>query len=223
MTKKLITEQSEKLHSALVEAGVEAHLEHWDGHKHVDICIPESKIYIEVDGAQHLTNPSQIARDFMRDHYSDIDGFNTLHIPNEVVDNDLSRVVKAIVKLVNKIDHELDPLLKDYEKANNSHDWTNVEPFVHPDASYFFTDGTFLGLGEIKQAVSDTFARIQDETYTVSDIEWVVAEADVAVCRYSFHWKGVVDGETTEGSGRGTNVWKMTDGKWQIIHEHLSK
>lgn len=223
MAKKIITEQAKNLYQALVNEGVEASLEHWDGHKHVDICIPGSKIYIEVDGAQHLTNPSQIARDFMRDHYSDEDGFNTLHIPNEVIDSNLPKVVKAITKLVNKIDHELDPLLKDYEKANNSHNWINVEPFVHPDASYFFTDGTFVGIDEVKQAVSDTFTHIQDETYTVSDIEWVVSEDDVAVCRYSFYWKGIVEGKEAEGSGRGTNVWKKTDGKWQIIHEHLSK
>lgn len=223
MSKKVITEQAQKLHSELTNSGIDSELEYWDGHKHVDICIPGSKIYIEVDGSQHLTSPDQIARDFMRDHYSDVDGFNTLHIPNDVIDNDLTKVVKAITKLVHKISHDLDHLLKDYEEANNSHDWTNVEPFVHPDASYFFTDGTFTGIDEVKQAVSDTFARIQNETYSVSDIEWVVAGEDVAVCRYSFHWKGVVDGKETEGAGRGTNVWKKTDGKWQIIHEHLSK
>jgi len=224
MAKKIITEQAKKLHEALLNEGIEAELEYWDGHKHIDICIPASKIYIEVDGMQHFTNPDQMARDFIRDHYSDDDGFNTLHIPNAVIETDLYRVVNAIKKVVSKMGTgQYDQLLKDYEKANNSHDWTQVEPFVHPDASYFFTDGTFIGIEAVKQAVTDTFAHIQDETYSVSDIEWVVSDEYVAVCRYSFHWKGIVDGNETEGSGRGTNVWKKTDGKWQIIHEHLSK
>lgn len=224
MTKKIITEQSKMLHSALVGAGIEAKLECWDGHKHVDICIPSSKIYIEVDGIQHFTNPDQMARDFIRDHYSDDDGFSTLHIPNVVVETDLLKVVKAIKKVVYKLGTgHLDELLKDYEKANNSHDWNSVEPFVHSDASYFFTDGTFVGLEEVKRAISNTFARIQDEAYSVSDIEWIITDETVAVCRYTFHWKGVVNDKEAEGGGRGTNVWKKTNGKWQIIHEHLSK
>ncbi|MFT5036696.1 MAG: very-short-patch-repair endonuclease [Candidatus Azotimanducaceae bacterium] len=106
MAKKIITEQAKSLHSALVSEGIKAELECWDGHKHIDICIPTSKIYIEVDGMQHLTNPDQMARDFIRDHYSDEDGFNTLHIPNSVVESDLEKVVRAIKKVVNKINAE---------------------------------------------------------------------------------------------------------------------
>lgn len=100
MPKKIITEQSKNLHAALLKEGIEANIECWDGHKHVDICIPSSKIYIEVDGIHHLTNPDQIARDFIRDHYSDDNGFDTLHIPNFVVEKDLDKVVKAIKKVV---------------------------------------------------------------------------------------------------------------------------
>lgn len=103
MSKKIITIQAINLHSALTQAGIEAELEYWDGHKHIDICIPASKIYIEVDGMQHLTNPNQIARDFIRDHYSDVDGFNTLHIPNSVIEEDLNKVVSAIKKVVTKM------------------------------------------------------------------------------------------------------------------------
>lgn len=116
----------------------------------------------------------------------------------------------------------LDKLIKDYERANNSHEWANVEPFIHPKASYFFTDGTFIGIEEIKKAINDTFTRIQDETYKISDIEWIISGEEVAVCRYTFHWRGIVDGKSSEGHGRGTNVWKNADGVWQIIHEHLS-
>lgn len=112
MAKKIITEQSKKLHSALVDEGIEAELECWDGHKHVDICIPSSKIYIEVDGMQHFTNPDQMARDFIRDHYSDDDGFSTLHIPNVVVETDLHKVVKAIKKVVTRSQSSVRKTLK---------------------------------------------------------------------------------------------------------------
>lgn len=102
MAKNVVTEESKRLRTALLAQGVQAELECWDGHKHVDICIPTSKIYIEVDGMHHFTNPDQMARDFIRDHYSDDDGFNTLHIPNSVVATDLDKVVKAIKKVVEK-------------------------------------------------------------------------------------------------------------------------
>jgi ketosteroid isomerase-like protein len=118
---------------------------------------------------------------------------------------------------------KLDQLLRKYEKANNSHDWNNVAPFVHPNASYFFTDGTFNGIAEIKQAITNTFEKIKDEIYTISNVVWKVDSENVAVCIYDFHWKGVVDGQTKEGSGRGTNVWVNQENGWQIIHEHLSK
>ena len=90
------------LFDALTLSGVYAELEYWDGHKHVDIRIPDAYLYIEVDGLHHFTRPKQIARDFIRDHYSSNDGYNTLRIPNPVVEEYLDQVVKAIVEIVSK-------------------------------------------------------------------------------------------------------------------------
>jgi ketosteroid isomerase-like protein len=117
----------------------------------------------------------------------------------------------------------MDRLLKDYEKATNTHDWKQVASFVHPKATYFFTDGTFIGIEEVKTGVNRTFNKIKNEAYTVGNIQWIYQDENVAICTYNFYWKGMVDGTSKEGRGRGTNVWKNTDGKWQIIHEHLSK
>jgi very-short-patch-repair endonuclease len=89
------------LNSALIAVGIETVLEHWDGHKHVDIYIPKGKIYIEIDGPQHYTNPLQIVDDFKRDHYSDDDGFHTMHIPNEVVQKNAIQIARALKKMLN--------------------------------------------------------------------------------------------------------------------------
>ena len=117
----------------------------------------------------------------------------------------------------------LEKRLREYERANNSHIWENVEIFIHPKASYFFTDGTYNGIEEIKEAVQDTFEKIQDEVYTISNTKWVHADENVAICTYNFHWEGLIDGKPAQGSGRGTNVWIKTEEGWQVIHEHLSK
>ena len=44
--KKKSTPQTIALAEALEKRGVEFELEHWDGHKHVDMYIPKAQIYI---------------------------------------------------------------------------------------------------------------------------------------------------------------------------------
>ena len=100
MVKNQPTEKTIILNNALKAVGIETVLEHFDGHKHVDIYIPKGKIYIEIDGAHHYTNAIQMVTDFARDHHSDDDGFHTLRIPNEVVDKQAIKIARAIKKIV---------------------------------------------------------------------------------------------------------------------------
>jgi|SRR5580692_4477785 ketosteroid isomerase-like protein len=109
-----------------------------------------------------------------------------------------------------------------YEQANNSHDIARVMPMIAEDAVYWFSDGSYSGLDEIKGAIELTFDTIHDEVYQVGDLEWVALTADHAVCRYRFSWTGVIDGQPRAGQGRGTSVLVRRDGAWQMLHEHLS-
>ncbi|MFC5261985.1 DUF4440 domain-containing protein [Kribbella qitaiheensis] len=69
------------------------------------------------------------------------------------------------------------------------------------------------------EAIGDT---LQDEVYTISDVQWIFASPDCAVVRYRFRWVGYTNGERREGQGRGTNAMTKRNGRWQMIHEHLS-
>lgn len=100
--KPFVTPQTSELYEALVKMGVKASLEYPDGHKHVDIAILEARIFIEVDGLHHFTNSEQIERDFKRDHFSDGDDFDTIHIPNIVIEHHLQEVAQAIVEVVKR-------------------------------------------------------------------------------------------------------------------------
>lgn len=100
MVKNEPTKKTIVLNNALRAVGIETVLEHFDGHKHVDIYIPKGKIYIEIDGAHHYTDAYQMVTDFVRDHHSDDDGFHTLRIPNEVVDKQAIKIARAIRKIV---------------------------------------------------------------------------------------------------------------------------
>ena len=97
------TKWAVKLNEALNTVGVETKLEHSDGHKCVDIFIPKGNIYIEIDGIQHYTSAFHLSTDFVRDHYSDDEGFHTLRIPNEIVDKAAIKIARAIKKMINEV------------------------------------------------------------------------------------------------------------------------
>lgn len=100
--KKFITEQAKALCMALESKGIKVISEYNDnGYKHVDICLPDVKIFIEVDGLQHLTNFKQIISDFDRDYYSGKEHFDTLHIPNFVIKEHSHEIANAISQVVN--------------------------------------------------------------------------------------------------------------------------
>lgn len=117
---------------------------------------------------------------------------------------------------------ELTAFMACYEQANNRRDIDHVMAMIAEDATYWFSDGCYRGLAEIRGAIEQTFATIKDEVYEISELEWVVLAAGQAVCRYRFSWLGVVAGQPCSGQGRGTNVLVRRNGSWRMLHEHLS-
>jgi ketosteroid isomerase-like protein len=115
---------------------------------------------------------------------------------------------------------DLTEVMREYERANNTHHVENVLPFIAADASYWFSDGSHQGRDKIRLAIQATFDAIQD--YVIDDLTWVVVRSDAAVCRYRFSWTGIVKGESRSGIGRGTNVFIRPDGRWLIVHEQLT-
>ncbi len=109
-----------------------------------------------------------------------------------------------------------------YERATNTHDPARVAELVDKDAVYWFNDGSFLGIDAIQGALAKTWGFIQDETYRIADIRWIAEDETTAVCIYSFHWRGLVNGQVAEGKGRGTSVLRKINDEWKVAHEHLS-
>ncbi|MNW67553.1 hypothetical protein D3C74_461540 [compost metagenome] len=59
--------------------------------------------------------------------------------------------------------------------------------------------------------------------YRAEDVKWITTSKEQAICIYTYHWKGIYQGELAYGKGRATNVFVATlDGEWKLIHEHLS-
>jgi ketosteroid isomerase-like protein len=117
---------------------------------------------------------------------------------------------------------EAESFMVEYARRTNAHDVDRLRELIADDASYWFTDGSYEGVEAITAAVQRTFDEIQDEVYTISDVRWVCVSTDWAVARYRFHWVGSIGGQQREGRGRGTNAMAKRDGRWQMVHEHLS-
>src|SRR5580704_3827373 len=122
-----------------------------------------------------------------------------------------------------ELQNELDTFLKAYEQVVNSRDFSNVAPFIAEDATFWFTDGQFNGKTAIREAFESTWAHIQDEVYTISNMKWVACSYWVSACTYTFKSDGMVDGKRQVYEGYGTNVVRRIGGRWRVVHEHLSK
>jgi ketosteroid isomerase-like protein len=109
-----------------------------------------------------------------------------------------------------------------YKTEINTHNFDRLAPLISEDCRFWFSSGTFEGLEKTRQAFEKTWSLIQDEVYSISNIHWLAESADAAVCIYTFHWIGKVDGRQREGTGRGTSCFKRESTGWKVIHEHLS-
>lgn len=100
MPKIVPTKHASALASALIKRGILVELEHFDGHKHVDIFIPRNGMYIEIEGLQHFTSPEQIIADLKRDYYSDRENHFTFRVTNQLIETHLEEIADAVAHVV---------------------------------------------------------------------------------------------------------------------------
>jgi hypothetical protein len=101
------TQEAVRLYFALLQRGVPAELEKYDGYKQIDIAIVEAKVNIEVDGGHHIYSGHQALKDLQRTLYSFRKGYLTLRIPNSLIRSNLSEAVDLIIDF---LDESLDQL-----------------------------------------------------------------------------------------------------------------
>ncbi len=92
------TKYALKLMNALEKLKVHFKSESFDGYKHVDIVIPSSKIDVEVDGRQHTSDAKQIMSDLERSHNSSLNGYDTIHVTNHDIYENVGGVASAIAE-----------------------------------------------------------------------------------------------------------------------------
>ncbi|GLC89525.1 nuclear transport factor 2 family protein [Lysinibacillus piscis] len=112
--------------------------------------------------------------------------------------------------------------LERYITATNSHHFQQVQELLHPQAVYWFSDKTCTTFEEIGAYFNHAWHVIQEEVYSATDVQWLMVDNASATCVYTYHYEGYYNGEFVSGSGRATNIFVKVEGKWLLIHEHLS-
>lgn len=117
---------------------------------------------------------------------------------------------------------EIEDYFNKYEKESNSHSFDNLEKMIHKNAVYRFNDGDFIGIKAIKKAFTNTWKKLNNDTYRIQNLKVVHISKDSFSVYYNFKWRTTVDGVKKSGSGRGTNIVTYENGRLQTIYEHLS-
>ncbi len=76
---------------------------------------------------------------------------------------------------------ELLDFIKQYEKLTNKCDFDLLIPFIDENAIYWFSNGTYYGIKEIRKVVEETWKNIKNEIYTISNIQWLIATKNEGV------------------------------------------
>jgi len=109
-----------------------------------------------------------------------------------------------------------------YEQALATQQWISVDPLVHEDASVTFSTGdVHKGKDAVRAAFERNFSAIEGEEYRISNVHWVMRDAQVAVYLFDFRWTGRINGRAASGAGRGTSVLVRNGANWQLLVEHL--
>lgn len=109
---KKSTPEARKLYEILLKNGFNAHLEKWDGFKHIDVAIVDLKVNIEVDGKQHIGERQALA-DLKRTFHSFKKGYVTLRIPNSLVQENIFETAKYIMDFLRESEAQLGKDLED--------------------------------------------------------------------------------------------------------------
>ncbi len=111
--------------------------------------------------------------------------------------------------------------IQSYEKALSTQNWDNVQDLIHPDCVVTFTNGTYKGKPAVEQVFRKNFELIKNENYSITNIHFVIEKPDYAVFIFNYNWSGIINGKPAKGGGRGTSVIVRSNGRWQLISEHL--
>lgn len=116
--------------------------------------------------------------------------------------------------------------LVEFERLAEQRDFGLIRDLIDERAFFRFNDGDFVGRPAIQAAFEKTWRgdpAVPKSRFWLSDIVVLTTDAATATATYTWTWEGLHDSRPFTIRGRGTRVVRSAAGRFQIVHEHLSR
>lgn len=116
--------------------------------------------------------------------------------------------------------------LHHFENEALQEDFDRLEPMIDEQAFFRFNDGDFIGRAAIRAVFEKTWRgdpSVQRTRFFLTDIVVLLTDQVSAAATYTWHWEGRQGELEFRIRGRGTRVLAFEDGRFRIVHEHLSR
>jgi ketosteroid isomerase-like protein len=116
--------------------------------------------------------------------------------------------------------------LTHFEEVGMKEDFNLLRDMIDERAYFRFNDGDFVGRSAIQAAFERTWRgdpTVKKARFYLSDIVVLTTDQGSATATYTYNWEGSQSGREFKIQGRGTRVLLHENGKFRIVHEHLSR
>lgn len=113
-----------------------------------------------------------------------------------------------------------------FEELAGHEDFSLIEEMIDEQAFFRFNDGDFIGRAAIQGAFEKSWRgdpTVKKARFYLSDIRVLSTDRSTATATYTYHWEGSQGEQQFKIRGRGTRVLVRENGRWRIVHEHLSR
>ena len=116
--------------------------------------------------------------------------------------------------------------LNHFEEVALKEDFDLLEDMIDERAFFRFNDGDFRGRAAIRAVFEKTWRgdpSVKKARFYLSDIVVLSTDQASACATYTYHWEGSQGGTAFTIQGRGTRLLVRENGRFRIVHEHLSR
>lgn len=116
--------------------------------------------------------------------------------------------------------------LQRFEELALKEDFDLLADLIDERAFFRFNDGDFVGRAAIRAAFEKTWRAdpsVRKTRFYLTDIVVLTTDRSSATATYTYHWEGAQGDREFRIQGRGTRVLVHEEGRFRIVHEHLSR
>lgn len=116
--------------------------------------------------------------------------------------------------------------LTQFEALAEREDFALIRDFIAENAFFRFNDGDFVGRPAIQAVFEKTWRgdpTVKKARFYLTDIVVLSTDQRTATATYTYNWEGSQGGRSFTSKGRGTRVLEYDNGRFRIVHEHLSR